>query len=409
MRRVVGEKPHPRGVIMGFEGKAATALESEFATFKRISKLTEIDVQEWDVLVTNDDLHREELGSLFVVTFAYRLPSSTSGMLHRSRPTPARHFIIPDDLTPSVHGLVQEILLPALQSTPENCLVCLRNFDAVPKDVRAFAESRDGLAFAGEYERPGGGWVWTLPPVKDVRSCVRAALVDWNRHDPSRFPLKLWSESPDWATVAELSALADIAEVEQERVTLLSALDVRKVEASQRLEVARVAAEGGQRRLLTAQGEELTGAIAKTLRELSFEVRDMDCVHPQGDLREDLRITHKSKPGWLALAEVKGYKGGAAVNDLLKMGRWCKRYIQESGVPPSASWYVVNQFLGRDPSERPPVFASNPDELSTFSDDGGLAIDTADLFKLARNVHSGTSTTEAAVRLLIESTGRLQL
>jgi hypothetical protein len=120
MPRVVGEKPHPRGVIMGFEEEAA-AVGSEFATSRSVSELAEIDVHEWDVLVTSEDLYSEDLGSLFVVTFADKLPFSMttiySGAPRRARPTPARHFVIPDDLTtpstPPICSSWRETCIPA--------------------------------------------------------------------------------------------------------------------------------------------------------------------------------------------------------------------------------------------------------------------------------------------------------
>ena len=119
-------------------------------------------------------------------------------------------------------------------------------------------------------------------------------------------------------------------------------------------------AEAGPRRLLTAQGEGLKVEVAAALSDLGFEVTDADAQHAQkGDLLEDLRVLDPEDPGWVALAEVRDYGGGAKVGDLLRIGRFVSRYSAAEGRPPSAAWYVVNQFVDSDPGSRPQPLASN--------------------------------------------------
>jgi hypothetical protein len=175
------------------------------------------------------------------------------------------------------------------------------------------------------------------------------------------------------------------------------------------LQDARMAADGRERGLLTLQDEPLVKAAIECLRDLGFDVQDMDAVNPEHDRREDLRVHHSSHPGWVALVEVKGYKGGARANDLMQIGKWVKRYMQETkGVSPSATWYIVNQFRTRDPATRQPVLETNQAELETFASEDGLAIDTRDLFRLWRAVSSGALSAHHAAALLVGKTGRFE-
>jgi hypothetical protein len=122
-------------------------------------------------------------------------------------------------------------------------------------------------------------------------------------------------------------------------------------------------------------------------------VMKMDDVHTEERL-EDLRIISPGQ-GWTALAEVKGYGGGAKSNDLLKFGRYWLRYFQEEGKEPDAGWYIVNQFFENDPSRRRTILSGSESALSTFDADyNGLAIDTAHLFRLWMAVRDGRLTAE---------------
>lgn len=112
----------------------------------------------------------------------------------------------------------------------------------------------------------------------------------------------------------------------------------------------------------------------------------IDYVAVKRDMLEDLRVTDPDEPGWIALAKVRGYKGGAHLRDLLRIGRFVTRFLRDTGDEPSRRWYIVNGFLEHDPSEREEPLHSNPSEVATFTDDGGAVIDTRVLFKLSQEV-----------------------
>ena len=131
---------------------------------------------------------------------------------------------------------------------------------------------------------------------------------------------------------------------------------------------------------------------ADCFADLGFDVMEMNQVYPPKDRREDLQVRDPDTPGWTALVGVRGYSTGARVNDLLRFARYRIRYVRDHDEDVSAVWYFVNQFNEDDPEIRPPVLASNEVELETFAADGGLVIDTADLFQMWRAVQDGSMT-----------------
>ena len=71
----------------------------------------------------------------------------------------------------------------------------------------------------------------------------------------------------------------------------------------------------------------------------------------------------------------------------------------------SQAVYIVNQFVGQDPNERPPILAANPAELEAFAEDG-VAIDTATLFRMWRAVQVGELEPHTARDLIRMAKGR---
>jgi hypothetical protein len=105
------------------------------------------------------------------------------------------------------------------------------------------------------------------------------------------------------------------------------------------------------------------------------------------------------------MVEVRGYKRGAQLKDLLRLGRFRTRFVQEEFRLPNAMWYVVNQFAEDDPAARPPVLSANPNEMATFAEDDGMAIDTADLLRLWLAVQAGIRSTDEVRSALVRLTG----
>jgi len=198
----------------------------------------------------------------------------------------------------------------------------------------------------------------------------------------------------------------ELEDLESKRIAIFAELDERQQRLEAELTEAKRSADAHERRLLTAKGDDVVRVAAECFSDLGFDVANMDEVYPEGDRREDLQVTVRETPEWIVLVEVRSYRGGAQSRDLLRIGRFSKRYLRDNGKDADALWYVVNQFNEDNPALRQPVLASNEPELEEFANDGGVAIDTADLFRLWMAVRDGRLTAEEARSRLIQARGR---
>jgi hypothetical protein len=210
-------------------------------------------------------------------------------------------------------------------------------------------------------------------------------------------------------TRTERLLAAQLRELADERENVLRQLAEREATLRTDLREATSAADHYERALLTTQSAELVRAVHRTLEELGFGVIDADTTAEPDDHLEDLRITDPDAPGWVALAEVKGYTKGAKTEALTQFLRFNARYVEQNGTLPSASWYIVNQFLARDPSTRQPALHGKDGDVAAFAAASGLVIDTVALFKLLWQVQNHSITAERARKHLRTSTGRLAL
>ena len=137
------------------------------------------------------------------------------------------------------------------------------------------------------------------------------------------------------------------AERFEEAATRLDALQ-QELEASWPIGTAQ--ADKGSRRLLTSEAGDAEEAVAEALEALGFKVERVDSTLLTDEAKvEDLRVTDSDDPEWLALAEVRSYRGGAKLADLMKLSRFGMLHAATHGAPPSRTWYIVNQFRGTRP------------------------------------------------------------
>ena len=167
-----------------------------------------------------------------------------------------------------------------------------------------------------------------------------------------------------------------------------------------------MAADGAERRLLTTNGGPLAAEVGNALAEFGFGVVDADGLPAHASAKqEDLRVSDGS---WACVAEVKGYpRRNAKANDLMQVDRAVRRFRDNQGRWPDAKWYVVNQSFETPPPERQRPLRGSP-EVSGFAEDGGLIIDTRDLFRLREAVRAGALTKGAARELLKNATDVFQ-
>lgn len=229
-------------------------------------------------------------------------------------------------------------------------------------------------------------------------------------HDyaPTKFPLiDDWSNNdPRWLPLETEMLLKKKRQSEAELKETIEQLEAEIQETKLRLDQSLVGhRDTGVQRLLTAQGDDLTDAVKEALETLGYAVQDMDAPKAPGEPRlEDLRITLPGRTGWTVLAEVKGYKNDAKVNDLQQLpGRPLRKYVDETGHRPSSLWHIVNTRIEENPSARKRARRHfNTEDTTLIAEYEGLILETRDLFEAAKAVDRGDHTPEE-IRSAIET------
>jgi hypothetical protein len=422
---VISQKPRPRRLVRGFENQdeLVQGILATAPTARQIRQLTEVRQAEWDILVTDVPLFASggaqartqsavsrHLCVIYVAEkdfagiiedvlvdqkphreMVYVEPDHVSGELHRQRALPARIVPLARALEPVAADRVDH---------PHFYVSRLHGDAPTELIIEPFLVTGGGKVLAGRYLRSASSETWLLPSdVTHLASWVETALAEWHQLNPDRFPgLPDWSTTARWMTSAEKAISNELSELNRSREHLL-----------RQLEGERAAADNYERSLLTTQSEPLVNAVIRALTELGFTVKNADAEAGRRDHLEDLHVEDTDAPGWLAIAEVKGYTKGAKTEALIQLMRFQMRFLQRTGSAPLASWYIGNQFLGQDPASRQPFLHGKDDDIAAFGAAGGLIIDTVALFGLLMSVRNGDRTAEQAREMLRTSTGLLSL
>jgi hypothetical protein len=433
--KVFGENPMPRALIVGFDDATTEALSRLFAHARTYESGDAVRSEEYDVLVTNGS-ERHVPSHFDVVTFGQHF-GAADAKAHNDEPlavlfegvTHAREFKIASGLHPDLAALVERVLLPKVQASDVNPVLSTHpidrfaglggytpvRYESLDPDeawVKPFLCTTEPRVLAAAITRTGGrSEAWCLPEElnDDPVPWVKAAVRVWHERNPTRFPHDPgWPSDRRWMTRDETRLLDAIDTLEVERSSYVTESEERERALRDELRVAQDAAESGARRLLTAQGDDLVAAVITALERLGFDVEDRDKLVQPGEPRlEDLRVTVPGDdPDWVALVEVKGRSGGAAVGDLLKLGRFVENFIEAEGRRPSRRWYVVNQFIGLDPVSRQPILHGSEGDLAVFERQDGMAMDTTQLFDLVRSVEDGMTDAAEARHHLMAQLGR---
>jgi hypothetical protein len=426
--RMIGVKPRPRALISGFDDNTTDRLMALFPTSRTIgTSLEDVQTDEWDVLVLGDGGVSWLPRHLFLIGFgcdAYGHPHQESGyytidyLVTYRASTLSQEFQVAEGLHPDVELLIERDLLPLARGRERNPVITesaeyVEN--AASPDapwLTPFLTTSDHGVLAGRVLRSGEeAEAWCVPEgVADPVPWVVAAMRVWHSVDASRFPFDPgWSSEPRWMTLKEEDLLRSIDDVVKEREAYAVESALREERLRQEYAAAADEASRGRGRLLTANGAELVAGVQDALESLGFAVENRDLINPPNDLLEDLWVTSPDDPEWVALAEVKGYSGGAQLGALLSItGRFVPRFLESQGRYPSRSWYIANQFIGRDPGSRPPMLSGNPSELAEFESQHGMVLDTAVLFSLLKDVESGRLSNEEARAMLVSAEGRFR-
>lgn len=336
-----------------------------------------------------------------------------------SNPSPSHDLRIPTGLDPVVEHLVRTDLVPGFQGghswlplevpprilnsvvgiTPDSYLTPL--LLASNGAILAARVRRSRISPSGQLPAE----MWILPSwVTKPREWLQAAWRVWAADYPDRFPKPPeWGDSATWYTPEEAAIHEQILRVRSERDEAVGRFAVEEARLADALGEAFAIANDGARRLLTADGDLLSEAVAEVLRNLGFDVEDMDAQVEEGKRVEDLRVRDG---GWEAIAEVKGKKRGAAMGDVLKIARFAGLYQGETGHPPSAQWFIVNGMRLDDPGLRPLPLAGSDEDIELFAEGGGVVMSTVDLFRVWCEVMTGRRDKEDVRQAMRDARGR---
>ncbi|WP_147447099.1 hypothetical protein [Corallococcus sp. CA054B] len=425
-----GEKPRPRALLLGLTNEENQTAAKLLPTCRTINALEEVEQHEWDLLITRHEFFAKS--HLFIISIGCTdlgyvqhpinetaaIHTGTFGVTTHSRST---EFIIPDHLPRELSLLIQRNLLPGLQSETQHKVIGTRlSFNGrplkgVPLDellFTPFISSTKNEALAGKFTRQGvEAEVWCLPPTKlDLSAWISVALKEWHKSNPRRFPTTPgWEHDEQWMNSQEKLLHEQIETISREREVALRNFATEEQILRTQLNEERQKADAGERRLLTAQDEELVAAVKDAFAEFGFDTQNMDEVFPSNDRREDLRISLPGTPKWIAICEVKGYFKGAKISDLLKISRFQKRFIMETGAPPNQSLYIVNHYLQDPPSTRGAPLSNNAEEIKAFAEDDGVVISTADIYQLLTEFRSNQITKEQIRSMIQQARGVFSL
>jgi len=247
------------------------------------------------------------------------------------------------------------------------------------------------------------GVAWLPTEYENEAAWVDLLVTEWAQSDESAFPSRGdWTNSSEWMVPQEMQILSQIQALEQKKQQFIVEVDQQIGELSTKLGLAKADANEGQRRLITAQDEELVDEVAKTLKNIGFDVTRVDqLLSEKKPKREDLRLKHSDQGGeeWNAIAEVRGYtRSGGTTADLQRLARFAELYSKETGQTPDKRIYIVNgQLELLPPSQRQEPLASAAEDLQIFSESDGILIWSIDQFRALK------TTKTAEYPALIES------
>jgi hypothetical protein len=220
---------------------------------------------------------------------------------------------------------------------------------------------------------------------------VDLMVTQWAQSDKESFPnFGDWTNSPEWMVYEEEQISSRIDELKLKKSEVIAEIEKQIGELTTKYALAKLDANNGRRRLITAQGKDLVSEVNKCLKEIGFVVDDVDqTIDEKGLKREDIRLSYQDKevPLWKAIVEVRGYSRSAGTtSDLLRLSRFAELFKQEFGQFPDKRIYIINGQLELLPAQRQEPLASAGEDVNIFAESGGILIWTLDLFRTLKTI-----------------------
>jgi hypothetical protein len=418
-------------------------VEERAGTYRRVRQLDEVDLAEWDVVVTNqpyavisdlewglnrdhwvrmpDDLYifrvfGQSIGKNGLRYFEFNVSeegrADTDNALVHGSDIAGHTMLRVGDLPEVLQDLVQSTLVPAVESRTKQFGILRTSESLEPAilNLRPFLIGPTGVLIGASYDRPKGKPIWLLPKdTMDLSRWFDAALGEWHVKDPSTFPnISSWQTDPAWDTAEEKAAREVLTALDLEFAEVMRNDERARAQALAALEEANTRATSGPKSLLTAQGDILQAAVQEALEHLGFIVMDMDQIWADRERREDFRIKDPDDPDWLVLADATGVVKGAPGSKISTLLGYVNKFlVEERPESPPGIWVLVNRLIQRDPATRGDLYRE--DELAVLADQAGLSIDTVALFVLTQTVRAGTAEAAACRAWLRTKTGQVTL
>lgn len=422
---VYGEADRPRIVAEGFreDHPFAQALEKHAGTIRYLEEEEPIRWDSWDAVVAKGspfgDIEHLPVLQVGGDPVGYWRPGTSGNRWSKDALTlmsrAGDELEIPDEMPDDLRELIKRELLPLIQKGNSRPAYPVRispsGFqEEFPQQFVSLIHDLDGYSLAAWYAPPHGARECLYLPdrVTDLTPWLLYAFKRWASQQPGVFPSQPeWTTNPQWMTAAELDAAGALAEAKADAERVVAEVQETVTNAEIALHELREQGDSSDRMLLTGNDDDLKDALYQTFDLFGFVVTDMDQELREGQAKkEDLRVADGD---WVALCEAKGYGKGAKATDINKLNGYAGLYAAEAHRMPDAQWYAVNQWRDTDPSSRPEVLQGADEQVVVFASQGGLVIDTRDLFLLRKAFVAGDMDAQAVREWLKSSTGRLKL
>lgn len=412
--RDLNELPRPRVLVRLPDHLHATvekALTGLAGTVRIVGSLDEVHLSEWDALITFTALGRKiEPGAGRPTQLRRWVPENLHVIVLQS---PSQSFsdyltdadrkltlqvasdtergnmaVIAEGLPDEIATLVRNHLAPLVADRQEQFGLKVRNASGdSPESYDGFQALLIGpqvLIYAAKYQRAKGSPVWVIPnDLPDFKPWFNVIFDEWHRVKPDTyFGAPDWFEAPEWMTPAEHDKADEIAgessTFEQARLAHEERVEALRTQLSDLREASAL----NERQLVGGQNFELQEQVLAALRELGFDVEDMDQIWDPREPREDYRIRDPEAPGWMVIGDATGTTKGVKGTKLMTVERYVTKYVKENPAEPIPSyWLIANHFAEREPSARPADLVRG-DELAVVEKDKNLVLDTVALFLL---------------------------
>ncbi|MHA6693896.1 hypothetical protein [Homoserinimonas sp. A520] len=417
-------------------------VKEKAATFRRVRSLGEVDLGEWDVIVTNEahaSIRTTDWGALVPASwtrvpdhlyifrifsnrsssrgrsyFEFNIDESNDAVVARaikfSSDIPGHRMLRVGDLSEPIQDLVKFHLLPAVEARKFQFGIEKTSGSLEPAIIklRPFLLGPSGIIVGASYERQGGGSVWLLPAdTPSLSSWFEVAMTEWHLKDRRIFPtINTWQSANQWDTREEVAARLELNSLDDQFAKLELEYQVARAETQRKLDEATARATAGPKSLLTSKDEPLQNAAFEALVQLGFDVEDMDESWPERERREDFRVRDPDAPEWLVLADATGVAKGAPGSKIATVAGYVTKYVLEER-PQAAPgiWIIVNRLPHRDPMTRGDVYRE--DDLAVLRSQPGLAIDSAALYLLTQAIESPSQRAAACREWLRTRTGQV--